>query len=138
MDPLCLVCSSVMETDSHIFLSCPFAKSCWRLIDLHSFADSNSSVFEWFYVLVQRVQLDKVLVASMVLWGLWRHRNEVCWQNKCQTAAHLLNLVSSFLFQWQIAKHVKSGDQMPDTDEGIIHWKKPCSGWLKCNQSLLI
>ena len=90
VDPLFLVCSSVMETDFHVFISCPFSLSCWHLLDLQHLVNHGSSVFGWFSNLVHSVLLEKVLIAGMVLWGLWRNRNDFCWNNKRQSTVYLL------------------------------------------------
>ncbi|KAK3206917.1 hypothetical protein Dsin_020963 [Dipteronia sinensis] len=61
-----------------------------------------------------------------------RNRNEILWNNKRQRIHSLLNLASSYLFQWQSAQVISIGDDLPSADNGLVCWKRPRFGWVKC------
>lgn len=69
----------------------------------------------------------------MVLWCLWRNRNEVLWNGKVQQPASLLNLAGSFLHQWTVAQGSLVYGSLPGADEGLFRWVKPRPGFFKCN-----
>ncbi|KAK2644588.1 hypothetical protein Ddye_019783 [Dipteronia dyeriana] len=76
---------------------------------------------------------DSISLCCMILWCLWRNRNEILWNNKRQRIPSLLNLASSFLFQWQSAQVTSIGDDLPSADNSLVCWKRPRFGWVKCN-----
>ncbi|XP_038715125.1 uncharacterized protein LOC120008837 [Tripterygium wilfordii] len=133
IDLQCPVCNGAAESVTHVFIQCPMAAGCWRSSIIGLGGDTASNLVDWISGVFHNSFLDLVHLVCMVLWGLWRNRNEIVWNNKRQTVSQVLNLASSFLFQWQSAQVLPNDDQLPLMDEGVVCWQKPSVGWLKCN-----
>ena len=67
-------CPTVMETDEHIFISCPVARQVWRRLGLD--ADTLDPRRPWQFplnsMLPDTVCIDVVL---LLLWHMWKARN---------------------------------------------------------------
>ena len=70
----CECCPTVMETDEHIFISCPVARQVWRRLGLD--ADTLDLRRPWQFplnsMLPDTVCIDVVL---LLLWHMWKARN---------------------------------------------------------------
>ena len=133
MDLLCSIYSVAVETDHHVFLSYSFAKCCQHHLGILIPTASSGSVFEWFTAQMNSISSDTIQMVCMVLWGLWRNRNATLWKNKWQTTVRLVNMVSSFLFQWQSTQVLSSADTCPGDNEGVVHQQASQAGQVKCN-----
>lgn len=74
-----------IENAWHIFVYCPYAFDCWReagLLDyVQTVANSVDSLSPWlFQIFAGASEFNRGKIA-MVLWGLWRHRNDKRWNN---------------------------------------------------------
>lgn len=67
VDLYCPVCSSEVESDSHIFMFCSMALHYWRLLNVTVPFDLEVLVFDWFSSIIQSNDLDKSLMVCMVL-----------------------------------------------------------------------
>jgi hypothetical protein len=79
-DESCLLCSE-KETSQHLFFYCVVAKQCWALFSELLGTRVGSDIIEigkfWLspkkYVLVN-------IITVVVLWSIWKLRNEICFQ----------------------------------------------------------
>lgn len=95
-----------------------FLRSLVFSIDL---CDDEWDWFDKFSTLVRSVDLQKV---CMLMWGLWKNKNDIIWHNKSFGVKHLANRISSFLCNGQV--YVTLFCLM-------VAWSKPWEGWVKCN-----
>ena len=67
----CLFCANGLENAWHIFISCPFAISCWsklKVSDLiDSMANTSESLVEWFFKLIKTQDKEAIGKISAVL-----------------------------------------------------------------------
>ncbi|XP_073019350.1 uncharacterized protein [Primulina eburnea] len=73
--------------------------------------------------------------AIMIMWGLWKQRNDKLWNNKHCTSAQLVHGALQTLYDWLQAK--KRGSQFHPTVQRAAptckRWHKPPPHFLKCN-----
>ena len=79
-DPTCLFCSE-KESISHLFFECCVARNIWLIISelLNQDIGANFESIARFWVANKRHKFTNV-VASSVIWSLWKLRNEMCFQ----------------------------------------------------------
>ena len=75
----CLFCANGLENAVHIFISCPFAISCWSKLNVPDLIDSMANTFEslieWFFKLINTPDKETIGKISVVLWVIWIQRN---------------------------------------------------------------
>eukprot|EP00253_Pinus_taeda_P033369 PITA_33369 len=90
----CPSCCSAEETIHHLFLDCPFAKSCW--INLSSLGNINwqpqqnipDTIYEWKKNCPWKDKRSKIIkriwdiIPHNLLWRIWLTRNKKIFQNK--------------------------------------------------------
>lgn len=86
------------------------------------------SINQMFLNVFDTLFLKDLEMFSVVLWGVWNHRNSVVWNNNYKSHAQMVNDASSNIFQWQQAQ-LKQDRQGPCFNrEGLLLWKTPQSG----------
>ena len=74
-----LFCANSLENAWHLFISCPFAISCWsqlKVSDLiESMANTSESLVEWFFKLLKTQNKEVIGKISAVLWAIWIQHN---------------------------------------------------------------
>lgn len=115
--PICKVCKLSVETLDHILVSCPFARRCWEISDLHVVLDSDRSIFQRIVMLFDSLDLKALEVCCSIFWR--NHRNSVVWDNKYETCVQVLNEASSSIFQWQQA-------QVSQIESVLVSIEKEC------------
>ena len=53
----------------HLFLSCPFALSCWSQVDLIPSVNGVSSFLDWFFMFLTNVDKEVVGRVGSIIWG---------------------------------------------------------------------
>ena len=84
-------------------------------------------------MLVFSVPEDQVQLACVLIWGIWRARNDLVWQNTNHSSSQVSGFVRNFLHQWIAAQ-----EQNGSSSHGISHphvqrWAAPPIGFLKIN-----
>jgi hypothetical protein len=70
------LCQNTEETCQHLFLHCPFAKQCWRII--HIDIPMNEDFPEVTDYLKDRLQSQFFMAAViLVCWAIWTVRNDL-------------------------------------------------------------
>lgn len=133
VDSSCSVCAQSMETTSHLFLHCPIAVECWRLSALLLPSLNGDDIIQWIEALIMGNNSEAIQLSCVILWSLWKNRNDVIWKNLRKWPSAIVNLAGSFLAQWQHAQILINGDLLSDQNSGVVSWCKPACGWLKCN-----
>ncbi|XP_074324344.1 uncharacterized protein LOC141661259 [Apium graveolens] len=72
----CSLCNKEVETASHVFLECFFAKSCWQ---------------EWVFNVFNGWETVKRQSGAMLCWTIWKCRNDLIWNQKCLEAQKAAN-----------------------------------------------
>ncbi|XP_078150904.1 uncharacterized protein LOC144546233 [Carex rostrata] len=110
-DTTCVFCDND-ETANHLFLTCPLAMQIWQL-----WCPSRSITVGWSTIteiISYAVSLPAhhrtvfLILVSAICWTLWKHRNEICFQNsKVKDARNINYLIISLLYYWTANKRVK-------------------------------
>ncbi|XVF64157.1 hypothetical protein PTKIN_Ptkin09bG0145200 [Pterospermum kingtungense] len=134
----CVQCSVGLEQPWHVFITCSFAQDCWRVANLsvavESCMDEVDSFHEWFFKMLATLQGFNVSKFVMVLWAIWKQRNEQLWSNSGLSAEQVVYVGLEVLYAWLQAKE---GNVRLDVTAGPlcteVRWQKPPSSFVKCN-----
>ena len=85
----CPFCNADVESSTHLFLSCQFARAIWHgsTLCFHTSYLSNISVQNWICSLLNRHKKlnleDMTFLQNLftILWSIWNHRNVVVHDN---------------------------------------------------------
>ena len=88
-DPICPLCKSQEETILHLLRDCPFAATFWRAIKTPQLLSrlSHLDLLEWLkknYLCSNQQQANGLpwsIQFLFAIWGLWKHRNIVVFEN---------------------------------------------------------
>ncbi|XP_057993183.1 uncharacterized protein LOC110632743 [Hevea brasiliensis] len=116
--------SSEFESISHVFVLCPVAQDFWLR--------GCPVVFS----------LEDCCKACMVLWAIWRYRNDIVREGRRTPVAEVVNMASLFLSKWQNAQ-AKEAAPCSQTrqivhSEGMTSWSKPVANCVKCNSDAAV
>ncbi|KAK1379946.1 hypothetical protein POM88_026690 [Heracleum sosnowskyi] len=81
----CKVCRSDVESIYHCLIWCNFARSCWAIVGLDGVGNQYSSFQSWMEE-VSNTCLEKLELAGMLCWGIWKARNELVWNSSASRA----------------------------------------------------
>ncbi|XP_074351598.1 uncharacterized protein LOC141690721 [Apium graveolens] len=76
----------------------------------------------------------------MVLWSVWKSRNELVWNQRGMSVIEVVESVKSLLYQWQSAQD-KTFDSflgLMTREDGADHWRLPTEGTVKVNTDAAI
>ncbi|KAF4349491.1 hypothetical protein F8388_008434 [Cannabis sativa] len=94
IDPRCPFCLTAPETAFHVLVRCSFAQSCWRRSHVPSV---SPGAMAW--------NVAESLEAVMILWSIWKHRNELVWNSKQQDANEVLSVAKLNYVDWVDARN---------------------------------
>ncbi|KAF8670147.1 hypothetical protein HU200_050901 [Digitaria exilis] len=91
-DSCCVICTSVLETQEHIFTECPTASAVWVLVGATYHQDLCRT--PWLIgdnlPLPSQVQLDVVL---LIMWQIWKARNAMIFDRQPSTPSSIVQRV---------------------------------------------
>ena len=98
-DSYCEQCTGVLETSAHIFVECPSAVSVWCKIGIS--VNTENFKMPWLLGcnlgLPDSCQTDVIL---LLLWHIWKARNELIFDQKHLTTSEVLRRCSTDLYDW--------------------------------------
>lgn len=108
------------ESTTHLFLKCRFAKFVWfwmgQCKDQFHQWDSITDLMTYAFSLDQLNQTAFLIVAGAVIWSIWKHRNDVCFNRKqIHTTKTMILLILSLL-------HYGSGKLKEEVNTAIGAW----------------
>lgn len=75
----CGICKSDLETEWHSFVTCPFARSCWRVSGMENVIQSgmanSDSVSDLIFSLLSHVNDEVRVKTRMIMWQIWKDQN---------------------------------------------------------------
>ncbi|XVE65706.1 hypothetical protein DITRI_Ditri08aG0021300 [Diplodiscus trichospermus] len=134
----CVFCNGELENSWHSFINCSYAQQCWNLSGLsqrvNSVADDSEGMIEWLFKVMRSVSEDERCCIAVILWGIWRERNQRCWNNKVQTPGQVIYSSKEMLYDW-VQVHVESKNNTVSGKETISchQWHGPPAAYLKFN-----
>ncbi|XP_073279489.1 uncharacterized protein [Primulina huaijiensis] len=135
----CIQCGGDIENTWHIFLTCPVAQSCWSetqfVSSINSCSSQVESFVEFIFMMLNSLTTKEMGKVVMILWSLWRQRNEKLWNNQQNTPTHVVHFALQNLYDWLQAKEQKKvlHPNSNSVDTSYKRWHKPPASFLKCN-----
>lgn len=84
------MCNQDCEAPLHIFCQCAFAKECWNRLGLGWCLVNATLVLEWLAIILLKIDSSRWGGIAALCWGLWRHKNQVAWDNKRDEACSVV------------------------------------------------
>ena len=83
------------------------------MTDLIDYMDNTSeSLVEWFFKLINTQDKETIGKISVVLWAIWRQRNNQYWNGSHESAERTVYLALEYLFDWiSIHESTKTSNQ---------------------------
>ena len=99
----CVLCGQGQEHYWHLFYDCPYSSSCWATANVDKPTLTTDEFPVWLLKLID--VLDPVVMCSiaMILWCVWRQRNQKLWENSSLSAVKAMELGYVFLQDWRRA-----------------------------------
>ncbi|XP_024172251.1 uncharacterized protein LOC112178325 [Rosa chinensis] len=127
----CLFCNSEEETLSHVSRECCFTRDVIGLapdllLVLHT---PPSSLLDWLALCYTLVTPRAFAFLLMLLWGVWKERNQRLWVGKGRTVQQVFCHTTSILHSYVVARHSVT----PRLGRQVKPWSITPAGWLKVN-----
>ncbi|KAG7591227.1 Reverse transcriptase domain [Arabidopsis thaliana x Arabidopsis arenosa] len=140
-DLKCSLCQDAVESISHVLFHCWPAREVWEIANIplpvQGFTDS---IFDNLAFLLKVMNNDGVLLnmrmaIPWILWGIWKHRNEVLYGGKQDDlhalVGHALEEAEVWNKLWDVQTLPNTTNAQPLRREN--RWTKPPIDMLKCN-----
>ncbi|CAN1292582.1 hypothetical protein LINPERPRIM_LOCUS21643 [Linum perenne] len=105
MEDRCGLCNAEGEDVTHLFLTCEVAKRCWGVAggaDVLEGADGEGEDWGWWCMRIIRTKSqEEVRRMAMVVWGLWKERNERVWNQKSMTEEMVIKMATDAVEEWR-------------------------------------
>ncbi|KAL6130521.1 hypothetical protein ACLB2K_068900 [Fragaria x ananassa] len=128
----CLSCPHPCETTAHLVCACPIAQTI--LLGSHlNITVLMSSIFnfkEWMIEQATSLSDDKFQKLLLIIWGLWRNRNNMLWSDKQQTAQEIICGTMSWYHEFTTINYPQ---QKPSKTSQRVKWFPPAVDHLKLN-----
>jgi hypothetical protein len=114
-DKCCVFCGVHMESIQHLFLYCGFVLKVWEQVFVWlrlSFflPHSVSSLLNLLGTSSgqKHSRKGRVMIWNAMIWGIWRHRNQIVFDNGVKDSAKLLDDVKLMAWKWWISRGTQS------------------------------
>ncbi|XP_073017727.1 uncharacterized protein [Primulina eburnea] len=106
--------------------------SLWNLV--LSCANEAEGFVQWFFQIISNTPEPVIDKITMVLWRIWRARNDMLWNRNSQSATQVIEPALKFLSDWRgVRSNGNSSDSRHETTSQTLNWQKPQAPALKCN-----
>ncbi|KAJ1416901.1 Ribonuclease H-like superfamily [Sesbania bispinosa] len=133
----CAFCESALENEWHVFFGCMNSIACWQKAGMWQLLEQPVSVSEGFqetaFFLLSSLQYNMKHKFAMVLWSLWKQRNEKVWEGVQRATSEVVTRAQEAFTDWNC---VKSCGEVGITSVVTSHnfcWFPPQAGRVKCN-----
>ena len=86
----------------------------------------------WLLKLIDDLDPDVMCSVAMILWCVWRQRNQKLWENTLLPAVKAVELGYVFFQDWRRARAGASSSAVQRA-HGPLTWSRPLGGRWKCN-----
>lgn len=104
----CPLCLQMPKSFWHLFVDCAFAKSCWEESQLWQKIDSLcyevDGHSDLFLNLPRQLENCEMERAAIVVWAIWRARNEVVWNDRRSSPCQAMFSATIFLAEWGVVE----------------------------------
>lgn len=99
VDPYCPTCNECPETIIHYLVNYSYAKSCWIQVHGQSVNGEFSSFWQWLRLVFQQQGTYQILISVTFCWMIWKHRNDLVWNQHCLKVSEVVESAYSILHQ---------------------------------------
>jgi hypothetical protein len=108
------------ESSNHLFFRCFYAQQVWRWMGACQTQYQNWSsigdVIQFTYSLPKINRLALLIVVCVVIWSIWKHRNDLCFNNsRIYTARNIILQILSLISYW-------TGTLQGELREAVQEW----------------
>ncbi|PRQ38614.1 putative ribonuclease H-like domain, reverse transcriptase zinc-binding domain-containing protein [Rosa chinensis] len=133
IDNGCYFCNTNDETIEHISRDCWFVRDLFKLFPefdrIFREVLPSMSITSWLQFCLEILSQDEFALLLVLLWSIWKERNQRLWSRKFKTLHQVYFQVRNFV---QLLKSSTSR-----RSRGVVRprrsWLPPPSGWLKAN-----
>jgi len=133
---ICPFCETNYENDWHVFIGCEEAKNVWRTAGMWELIENVAVIADIFvdciFSLLCRLSVHQCNDMAMMLWCLWRRRNDKVWDGELKRIHIVVQLAREFLDQCQVARS-KSEAKEQQQEQHTTRWQPPELNFVKCN-----
>ncbi|CAN0915917.1 Putative ribonuclease H protein At1g65750, partial [Linum grandiflorum] len=133
---ICGSCSQPGESLEHLLFECPVALDCWKQAGLWQWMvdtrTQTQDIRAWIFHILQTGAEFNIQRAAMVVWAVWRERNERIWNFVASTSNTIIWRAAMDLEDW-VEAHKRQSGQGKRTALEFQKWHAPKPGMFKCN-----
>ncbi|KAJ1439535.1 Reverse transcriptase zinc-binding domain [Sesbania bispinosa] len=104
----CAFCESALENEWHVFFGCMNNIACWQKAGMWQLLEQSVSVSEGFqetaFFLLSSLQYNMKHKFAMVLWSLWKQRNEKVWEGVQRATSEVVTRAQEAFIDWNCVK----------------------------------
>lgn len=130
LEPCCPLCQDcLVETASHLFMTCDWSRRFWwsSHLALRS-GDFADGIEAWIQHLKSALPADDFENFVMMVWGVWRARNDMVFNKVRPESQQIMNMALSVRRDWLEHQAVKGTQRHEQAS-----WSPPSEGFLKIN-----
>ena len=128
----CVLCGQRQEHYWHLFYNCPYSSSCWTVANVVKPTLTTDEFPVWLLKLIDDLDPVVMCLIAMILWCVWRQRNQKLWENSSLSTVKAMELGYVFLQAWRRASAGAPSSAIQCT-HGPLTWSRPLGGRWKCN-----
>ncbi|XP_073038129.1 uncharacterized protein [Primulina eburnea] len=121
----------------HLFYTCQFAQACSKLSQVKTEVNSTppkiKNFEEWFFNILERLDVERRQNFVMILWGIWLSRNDRIWNNISNSAIRTITYAIDTLNDWLAIRSIEKQPNQPPNLCANVVWRKPMEDFFKCN-----
>ena len=107
----CLMCDSEVESTSHLFLQCTFARDVQHglTLDIRTLELNTLSVKQWIWnyinsnYITRGAKMELLQAMFTTLWKIWNHRNMVLYKGKVPNPLEVVLMSQSLIYRYKEA-----------------------------------
>jgi ribonuclease HI len=137
-DTLCPICTKPMETITHPFLQCDWAKMIWYSspISIKTTEIQTTTFSEWILYMLKNTNQECMQIIASITYSMWYARNQMVFQNKDipveDTVKNALKALHDY-HRHRTQNRLKKAHPSPSFDRNKISWNPPPRNFLKLN-----
>ncbi|XP_075483817.1 uncharacterized protein LOC142523975 [Primulina tabacum] len=104
----------------------------WHLV--LSLSNEAEGFVQWLFQILSKAPETAMDKIAMVLWGIWRARNEKLWNRISNTAHQVVDSAMQLLSDWKGVRGIEGSNEANRQQSNQSYtWKKPQAPTFKCN-----
>jgi ribonuclease HI len=133
---ICPLCELEEEDDWHIIYGCENSKNAWHgaglTVTVAQFFQQARTAKDFVMMLCRLGDRETAGKAAMLLWILWKNRNNWVWNQEKELGQHLGYKAMALWYEWKAVQQVSSAGTQ-QVQQQHLSWQPPPRGKYKCN-----